>query len=33
VLAVLLMEEERENGKVQRAYVDELMGSREVVDT
>ena len=31
VLAVLLREEQRGNGKIERAYVDELMSSKSVV--
>jgi DNA polymerase delta subunit 4 len=31
VLAVLLKEEEKGNGKIERAYVDELMSSKYVI--
>ncbi len=31
VLAVLLKEEEKGNGKIERAHVDELMSSKSVI--
>ena len=31
VLAVLLKEEDKSNNKIERAYVDELMSSQQVV--
>lgn len=31
ILAVLLKEEEKKNTAVERAYIDELMGTKEVI--